>query len=143
MLVAQSFSTLFGVFSGPFVFFGLTLLSSFFTPSSVISKWLMSGDGLPFNYGLFVIFPSVITDTNCWFSATASFLQSSIIFPFELSIAIPHESLFFDLFIAKTFFQRQVFFFLQLHLLPIMVIYRFDVIHSVLVFISLNSSQHP
>jgi hypothetical protein len=55
MLVAQSFSTLFGILSGPFAFFGLTLLSSFFTPSSDIYKWLMSGVGLPFNSGLFVM----------------------------------------------------------------------------------------
>ena len=59
MLVSQSFSTLFGILSGPFAFFGLTLLSSLFTPSSNISKWLMSGDGLPFNSGLFVIFSFV------------------------------------------------------------------------------------
>jgi hypothetical protein len=42
----QSFSTLFGILSGPFAFLGLTLLSSFFTPSSDIFKWLMSGNGL-------------------------------------------------------------------------------------------------
>ena len=76
MLVAQSFSTLFGILSGPFAFFGLTLLRSFFTPSSDISKWLMSGDGLPFNSGWFVIFSSVKTDTNCWFGASALLLLS-------------------------------------------------------------------
>jgi hypothetical protein len=44
MLVAQSFSTLFGILSGPFAFLGLTLFSSLFTPSSNISKWLMSSE---------------------------------------------------------------------------------------------------
>ena len=106
MMVAQSFSTLFRVLSGPFAIFGLTLLSSFFTPSSDISKWLISGDGLPFNSGLFVIHLFFICEkhTNCWFSASALLLLSSIIFLFELSVAIPHESLFFDFIYCQHFF---------------------------------------
>jgi hypothetical protein len=63
----------------------------------------MSGDGLPFNSGWFVIFSSVKTDTNCWFSASALLLLSSIIFPFELSVAIPHESLFFHFIYCQNF----------------------------------------
>jgi hypothetical protein len=64
----------------------------------------MSGDGLPFNSGWFLIFSSVKIDTNCWFSASALLLLSSIIFPFELSVAIPHESLFFDFIYCQNFF---------------------------------------
>ena len=94
MLVAQFFSTLAGIWSGPDAFLGFMSSSSFCTPFVVIFRSWSFPLGGKFNAGISLAFSSVKTDLNCWFKTSALSDGRETVWPEEVRLEIPKTFLF-------------------------------------------------
>ena len=86
---AKSFKIRAGIMSGPDALLGLLFLSSYRTPSLLISMSGIGGYGCPSGCGMFVSSSWVNVDSYCMLSMFDLSSGSACIFPFSLSGATP------------------------------------------------------